>query len=117
MLEIRRKFAKDLGWADYNSAGEVNLDGVNDFLRGGFNVYDYEEKVRVLWKNSAKSKIDLGKEETLKYLEHILKRCHSTNIEHVKKEIEAVKENRGLLLFDRILGLFADKPYIELRLE
>jgi len=37
-----------------------NLDAFNDVLRGGFEVFEYEENINMTWKNSEKSKKDLG---------------------------------------------------------
>ena len=53
--EIDRVLTKDLDWKTGH-----NLDGFNDLLRGGFGVYEYEEPIRLTWKNAAKSKNDLG---------------------------------------------------------
>jgi RNAse (barnase) inhibitor barstar len=37
-----------------------NLDAFNDVLRGGFGVFEYEENIDLTWKNSEKSRKDLG---------------------------------------------------------
>ncbi|MHC4060526.1 MAG: barstar family protein [Planctomycetota bacterium] len=37
-----------------------NLDALNDVLRGGFGVFEYEEDINLIWKNSRKSRRDLG---------------------------------------------------------
>ncbi len=36
-----------------------NLNAFNDLLRGGFGIHDYEEPIKLIWKNSTKSKSDL----------------------------------------------------------
>lgn len=38
-----------------------NLDAFNDILFGGFGVFGTGENIKLVWKNSAKSKRDLGK--------------------------------------------------------
>ncbi len=116
-LEIRRKFTKNVAWIDYNSVQGINLDSINDFLRGGFGVYAYHESVRVRWVNSQKSRVDLGKEETLRYLEDMLETCHPSNVDAVKEEIKMVREDKGKILFDRIIEIFQDHNYIELSVE
>ncbi len=37
-----------------------NLDAFVDFLRGGFKHHNYGQPIKITWKNSAKSKNDLG---------------------------------------------------------
>lgn len=51
--EIDKKFTKDL---DFKTGH--NLDAFNDILHGGFGVYEYDESVKVIWKNFEKSKKD-----------------------------------------------------------
>ena len=36
------------------------LDALRDFLRGGFSHHDYAQPIKITWKNSKKSKKDLG---------------------------------------------------------
>ena len=52
--EIDRVLTKDLDWKTGH-----NLNAFNDLLRGGFGVHDYEEPFILIWKNSAKSKLEL----------------------------------------------------------
>lgn len=51
--EIDKKFTKDL---DFKTGH--NLDAFNDIMHGGFGVYEYDEPVKVIWKNFEKSKND-----------------------------------------------------------
>jgi RNAse (barnase) inhibitor barstar len=37
-----------------------NLDGFNDILYGGYGAFHEDEKITLIWKNSDKSKQDLG---------------------------------------------------------
>ena len=53
--EMDRVLTKDIDWKTGH-----NLNGFNDLLRGGFGVYDYEEPVKLIWKNISKSRQDLG---------------------------------------------------------
>lgn len=43
-----------------NSQSGHNLNAFNDLLRGGFGVHEYEEPIKLIWKNSAKSKAELN---------------------------------------------------------
>src|SRR3989344_7135107 len=47
--EVESKFTKGLEW----KIGR-NLNAFNDVLRGGFGIYEYEEPVKVIWKNFEK---------------------------------------------------------------
>ena len=44
---------------DFKEFGR-NLDAFNDILRGGFGKFGAYEEVKIVWKNSEKSKKDLG---------------------------------------------------------
>lgn len=54
-IEVENIFTKDLDW----QIGH-NLDSFDDLLYGGFGVYEYNEQINIIWKNTEKSKIDLG---------------------------------------------------------
>lgn len=65
--EIDRLLTKDLTWKTGH-----NLDALNDILRGGFNVHEYNEPITIRWINYNKSKKDLGNDVILKILEIML---------------------------------------------
>ncbi|HMI09668.1 MAG TPA: barstar family protein [Candidatus Saccharimonadales bacterium] len=52
--EIHKKLCPDL-----EGFGR-NLDALNDVLRGGFGVHEYGKPLELIWKNSQKSKTELG---------------------------------------------------------
>jgi RNAse (barnase) inhibitor barstar len=56
--EIDRVLTKDTDWKTGH-----NLDALNDLLRGGFGVFEYEEPIGLVWKNYAKSLQELGEEK------------------------------------------------------
>jgi RNAse (barnase) inhibitor barstar len=69
--EIDSVLTKDLDWKTGH-----NLNAFNDLLRGGFGIHDYEEAIRLIWINFAKSKRDLGSKldiivEIIKHHDHI----------------------------------------------
>ena len=49
-----------------------NLDALNDILRGGFGVHEFEEEIIVKWLHYEKSKQDLGEAKMLAILEVFL---------------------------------------------
>ena len=110
--EINNKLTKDLGW----DTGK-NLDAFNDILRGGFGVFDYEEAIKLVWKNSEKSKVDLGFLETIRYFEKGLEICHPTNSSTLKNHLEEAKKGNGKTLFEIIVDIIHEHTYIELKLE
>ncbi|WP_327151257.1 barstar family protein [Nocardia sp. NBC_01329] len=80
-----------------------NLDAFNDILWGGFGTP--EDGFVLRWLHSGRSREALGWAETIKYLEHILARCHPTNREHCRAEIEAARRQEGQTLFDRVVEI------------
>ena len=69
--EIDRVCTNGLNWKTGH-----NLNALNDILRGGFGVYEYEEPIVLKWINFEKSKIALGKEQVLWVLEIISEHKH-----------------------------------------
>lgn len=82
-----------------------NLDAFNDVLRGGFGTPEPEDGFILVWNNSNKSKETLGWEETVKYVEHKLTRCHPTNVESVEKDLEEAKQGKGKTLFEMLVDI------------
>jgi RNAse (barnase) inhibitor barstar len=110
--EVEARLTKGLDW----KIGR-NLDAYNDVLRGGFGVHAYEEKIRIKWINSAKSKADLGQDETVNYLGEMLTKCHPSNRSSVKKTLEEMKHGNGEILFDTIISITRGHEHIKLVLK
>ena len=110
--EVENKLTKGLDW----KIGR-NLDALNDVLRGGFGIHAYEEPILIRWINADKSKKDLGQSETIKYIEQMLKKCHASNIPSVKKDLKKVKDGKGEMLFEAIVGIARGHEHIELKIE
>jgi RNAse (barnase) inhibitor barstar len=106
--EIDRALTKDLDW----DTGH-NLDAFNDLLRGGFGVYEYEEPIKIIWKNISKSKSDLGLEETKKWYELKIAENKFDNQQFFKDKLKELTENKGQTLFDTILEIISDHKHIE----
>lgn len=92
-LEIKRTFTKDIAWINYSQCESFNLDGINDFLHGGFGVFDYNKSIELIWLHADKSKENLGKEETIEYLNYQLTHCHETAIDSINKRLTELVEN------------------------
>lgn len=80
-----------------------NLDAFNDILRGGFGTP--EAGFILVWKNSAASRQRLGYPETVRQLESRLARCHTSNREHVARDLEAAKRHEGSTVFDWLVEI------------
>ena len=63
-----------------------NLDAFNDILRGGFGTPDGGFILR--WSNSNISRERLGYQETVRQLEQRLSRCHPSNRNYVREDLE-----------------------------
>jgi len=50
-------------------------------------------------------------------LEVALKKCHPTNIQYLKKELEDLKSGKGESLFETILHITREHEHIKLILE
>ncbi|WJE46818.1 hypothetical protein QRD90_21865 [Peribacillus frigoritolerans] len=94
-----------------------NLDAFNDILFGGFGDIENEEQFTIIWRNSAKSKVDLGYSETIVKLNEKLKNCHHSNEEKVIQEIKDAKTNKGSTIFDLIEEIILDNENVTLILE
>ena len=110
--EVEAKLTKGLDW----KIGR-NLDAYNDVLRGGFGVHDYEEKIEITWKNSDKSKADLGQEETVNYLGQKMERCHPSNRASVKQALVEMQHGNGEILFDTIVNITREHEHVKLVLK
>jgi RNAse (barnase) inhibitor barstar len=101
--------------AFYDHIGEVlipsfewgrNLDAFNDILRGGFGTPD--EGFIIRWKNSDRSRRELGYPETIRYIEHVLTRCHPDARESVKRDLLLARQGKGQTLFEILTDIISD---------
>lgn len=80
-----------------------NLDALNDILRGGFGTPEGGFILR--WKNSAVSHERLGYPETVRQLELRLSRCHPSNREWVRQDLERARQCVGPTAFDWLVDV------------
>ena len=108
--EISRILIPDVYWGR-------NLDAFNDILRGGFGTP--EEGFILVWKNSSVSRERLGYAETIRQLEKRLQKCHPTNREYVKLQLEQAKQHKFATVVEWLIEIIEDEEHsdIELRLE
>lgn len=101
--EMEKILTKDLTWRTGHS-----LDAFNDLLRGGFGVHEYGERLHIRWINFSKSRKDFGYQETEKYYEKMLKKCHPDNIGLVEKKLEEARKHKGQTVLDIIVEIITD---------
>jgi RNAse (barnase) inhibitor barstar len=94
--EVERTMIRGAQWGR-------NLDAFNDILRGGFGTPEGGFVLR--WTHSMRSRQMLGHEETARYLESVLERCHPSNRTRVADKLEAARQGRGDTLFDMLIGI------------
>ncbi len=92
-----------------------NLDAFDDVLIGGFGTPD--EGFILVWKNSNISQEQLGYPETVRQLKLRLERCHPSNRDYVKKDLERAEKNEGPTVFDWLIEIIEDHKDIELKVE
>lgn len=93
------------------------LDAFNDILRGGFGEIEFKEEYTIIWRNSDKSKSDLGYEETIMKLNENLERCHPSNVKYFQQVIRDAKMNKGPTKFDAIKEIILNHDNVTLILE
>ncbi|MFE1595444.1 barstar family protein [Nocardia sp. NPDC058705] len=97
--EFAREFSALLNDWTWNK----NPDAFNDILRGGFGTPEGGFVLR--WLHSDRSRQALGWSETVQYLEDVLARCHPSNRERIRAEVEAARRQEGRTLFDFLVEI------------
>lgn len=110
--EMNKLFMKNVNWKMGHS-----LDALNDILYGGFGVYDPGEQVLVVWQNAAKSKNDLGIEETRKNYQMKIDVGYPYNVKLFQEKLVEIENGTGSTLFDIITEIFKDHNNIKLILQ
>jgi RNAse (barnase) inhibitor barstar len=80
-----------------------NLDAFNDILRGGFGTPEGGFILR--WTHSDRSRVALGFDETVRYVEAKLRRCHPSNTPSVQQDLEAARRGEGQTLFEILIEI------------
>ena len=109
--EVERKLTKDLDW----NIGR-NLDAFNDILNGGFGVFDYEEPAVIIWRNSEKSRRELGWDETIQHLQRKLLRCHPSNKSSVEEDLRLARDQKGQTIFELLIDIIRTHNHLQLQL-
>ena len=93
------------------------LDGFNDILYGGFGVFENDEEIEIVWKNSEKSRKDLGLRTTLDFLENKLKMPEIYNVQLISQQKENLLNGKGKTLFEILIEIIESHQNIQLKLK
>ena len=109
--EVSSVLMKDTDW----KVG--TLDGFDDILYGGFGVFENNEKTEIIWKESGKSKNDLGLQATQEFYENKIRQGKPFNIELIQQKLKDLPEGKGQTLFEILVEIIQSHQNIILRLE
>jgi len=109
--EISTVFMKDTDW----KVG--TLDGFDDILYGGFGVFENKEKLEIVWKESQKSKKDLGFDLTKEFYENKIRQGKPFNVKLIQGKLDELIEGKGQTLFDILIEIIESHKNITLILE
>jgi RNAse (barnase) inhibitor barstar len=108
--EVSDVLMKDTNW----KVG--TLDGFDDILYGGFGVFENNEEIEMIWKESEKSKEDLGITATRIFYENKIKQGKPFNIELIQQKRDALIAGKGQTLFDILVEIIQSHQNIVLTL-
>ncbi|MEF9479081.1 ribonuclease inhibitor [Chryseobacterium sp. RRHN12] len=93
------------------------LDGFDDILYGGFGVFENKEEIEIIWKESQKSKENLGFNATREFYENKIRQGKPFNIELIQQKLNDLLEGKGQTLFDILMEIIESHTNITLTLE
>ncbi len=109
--EVSNVLMKDTDW-------EVGtLDGFDDILYGGFGVFENKEEIEIHWRESQKSKDDLGLKATQEFYENKLRQGKPFNIQLMQQKLDELRDGKGQTLFEILFEIISSHKNITLILE
>ncbi|NML72415.1 ribonuclease inhibitor [Chryseobacterium sp. RP-3-3] len=106
--EVSLVLMKDTDW----KVG--TLDGFDDILYGGFGVFESGEEVEIVWKDSQKSKEDLGLEATRHFYENKIRQGKPFNVELIQQKLDELTSGNGQTLFEILIEIIESHKNITL---
>jgi hypothetical protein len=107
--EVSKVLMKDTDW----NVG--TLDGFDDILYGGFGVFENHEEIEILWKESQKSKQELGF-ATREFYENKIKQGKPFNVKLIQQKLDDLISGKGPTLFDILVEIIESHTNINLTL-
>lgn len=93
------------------------LDGFDDILYGGFGVFENKEEIEIIWKESQKSKEDLGFVATHEFYENKIRQGQPFNIKLIQQKLNELTDGKGQTLFEILIEIIESHKNITLILE
>lgn len=93
------------------------LDGFDDILYGGFGVFENKEEIEIIWKESQKSKEDLGFVATHEFYENKIRQGQPFNIKLIQQKLNELTDGKGQTLFEILIEIIESHTNITLTLE
>lgn len=93
------------------------LDGFNDILYGGFGVFENKEEIEIIWKESKKSKEDLGLAATREFYENKIRQGQPFNIKLIQQKLDDLLDGKGQTLFEILVEIIESHKNIMLILK
>lgn len=109
--EVSQVLMKDQDW----KVG--TLDGFNDILYGGFGIFENHEEIDIVWKDSQKSRQDLGFDLTKEFYENKIRQGKSFNVELIQNKLNELVDGSGQTLFEILIEIIESHKNITLILE
>ncbi len=109
--EVSGVLMKDTGW----KVG--TLDGFDDILYGGFGVFESNEDLEIIWKDSDKSKNNLGFELTGEFYKHKIRQGKPFNVDWAQQKLDQLMAGTGQTLFEMLVEIIESHKNITLVLE
>lgn len=109
--EVSNVLMKDADW----KVG--TLDGFDDILYGGFGIIEGKEEIEIIWKESEKSKQELGFDATREFYNNKIRQGKPFNIELIQQKLDDLTEGKGQTLFEILVEIIQSHSNIALKLE
>lgn len=109
--EVSRVLMKDTDW----KVG--TLDGFDDILYGGFGVFENKEEIEIVWKESQKSREDLGVIATREFYENKIRQGKPFNVELIQQKLDDLNARKGQTLFEILVEIIESHANISLMLD
>lgn len=89
------------------------LDGFDDILYGGFGVFENNEPIEIVWKESQKSGEDLGIKATREFYGNKIRQGKPFNIKLLQQKLDDLMEGKGQTLFEILVEIIQSHANIQ----
>ncbi len=90
------------------------LDGFDDILYGGFGVFENNEPIKIVWKESQKSGEDLGIKATREFYGNKIRQGKPFNTKLLQQKLDDLMEGKGQTLFEILVEIIQSHANIQL---